>query len=318
MSLNPNSLGLAYPINSRFRVIRTINGRTCPHSGIDIATNGVSVAFLAGLFGRVIGLGVDTNSVAVEPFGRPGFTVRYLHCASRAVSEGDLVYPWSQLGTTGDVGGGSTGIHLHVDVVRNGVPSSEPSCWSREYVDPETFETPDTMSGSWYFDEGSRGATTFWQTLTLSSSQVGGRVRLSLHAFWISGHCYVNKESIYNGTVTARNGNGLSVAFGPGSCQLSVEGNCRPQCRPLGAWNTSLSLRGPMTLSMGRNKFVKRGPQAFDFFGSSSAGTEDCFALSTFSEALAGENEELSLSQDITASDTFDYSSLMTPSNEDT
>lgn len=90
--------------------------------------------------------GGSTNRIEVSPFGDPAHVVRYLHCETHSVKRGDVVAPWTPLGTTGSRGGGSTGVHLHLDVVALGRPSSE-ECWSREYVDPLAYPIRDVPVG---------------------------------------------------------------------------------------------------------------------------------------------------------------------------
>ena len=259
---SPERLGLGkWPINSPFRKPRTgSDGRVCPHSGIDIATGGNNLRFQAGIFGTVVITGGDTNRIEVAQFGDSAHVIRYLHCETHAVSRGDSVAPWTTLGTTGTRGGGSTGVHLHLDVVARGVPSSEPSCWSQEYVDPLRYSIRDVPSGFWYHQEGSGPNYDLWQTLSVAGTELGNRVELQLHAFYQGQRCQWFKTSSYSGIVSSHSGNAAFVDFTPAWCRTDGDPRCQPaRCQTAQPFRSKLVLDGGRSLLLGsRSRFVRR------------------------------------------------------------
>ena len=112
----------------------------CNHSGVDYETNQVATPFKSAISGKVVApIGGPWGTISIKPDGSNDL-VQYLHCSKINVNVGDNVTPQTVIGETGDVcpPGTCNGIHLHLQVVK---PTGDPKyeCWSRNYVDPETW-----------------------------------------------------------------------------------------------------------------------------------------------------------------------------------
>lgn len=254
MGFSPSTVGLGnYPINSDFGSDR--NG--CPHSGIDIATGGIPTPFTAGIFGVVAGVGGQCSSVTVQPFHDQNHFVQYLHCSSIQVSKGDYVAPWTTLGTTGEVGCGATGVHLHLHVVKKSAQPSNP-CWSRQYVDPKSWTTGESsVAGRYVGNRHNDGKFEYYTVLSVSGVSIGSSVDWHLYAMGWVGRCFYEKHSWYNGVVTSQYENRLWTQHSAGRCSVVVEGGSGAErcpdgrCKPSAGfkssfvWESANSIRTP-------------------------------------------------------------------------
>ena len=178
MGFDPALVGLPGPVTGRFLEPRPDG---CPHKGLDIGSSRVSMPFSAGVFGRVI-LPNPADSawctIAVQPFHDLQATVQYLHGATSNVNIGDLVAPWTVIGSTGDCSPTPVPIHLHIQVVYPGAPAY--ACWgNRNFVNPETWDTGDPLVGLWSYTENQPGISAIMQTTidnVASSGRIGSNV----------------------------------------------------------------------------------------------------------------------------------------------
>ena len=192
LPFSPNSLGLS---GERITALFGEDRNGCPHKGIDISSSRTSKPFSAGVFG-IVGqpIGGQWGTVTVNPLHAPSVRIQYLHCTNISVASGQLVTPWTVLGSTGATAppnSGITGIHLHLQVQPPG--SGAPPCWKgRYFVDPTKFSTPDLMRGTWYREYTRvQGPLTvdYKETWSLPSSIVGQTGRVVLEAIAYSGSC---------------------------------------------------------------------------------------------------------------------------------
>lgn len=104
-------------ITSRFASSRSGN----PHHGIDIATN-EGTAILAAHSGTVIESGwknsIYGNSVLIDHGN--GWQTHYAHCSKVLVKVGDFVRQGQKIALVGSTGN-STGPHLHLELIKDGV-----------------------------------------------------------------------------------------------------------------------------------------------------------------------------------------------------
>lgn len=147
MIFSLDNLGLATgAYGDDFNIVR----RDCFHRGKDYETNKTPTPFKAGVYGRVTDPnGGEWGTITVVPFGTED-QVQYLHCSAINVQPGDIVAPWTVIGTTGEVcpTGGCNGIHLHLQVTRStGKPSHK--CWDRNYLNPNTWTYDNPLIGHW-------------------------------------------------------------------------------------------------------------------------------------------------------------------------
>jgi len=106
-----------YSINSRFG-IRTLNGRTRPHEGVDIAApQGTGVYSAAE--GEVLRTGYDAGGYGrfIEIRHPNGMSTLYGHLSRVDVATGDRIGSDERIGLVGTTGR-STGPHLHFEVRR--------------------------------------------------------------------------------------------------------------------------------------------------------------------------------------------------------
>lgn len=97
------------------------------HAGMDLVTNGGPIVAPAeGTVQSIVRGDPGAGNFIVLSHGN-GLTTRYLHLASISVTNGQAVKPGQQIGVEGSTGG-STGSHLHFEVITNGTPS-DPVQW---------------------------------------------------------------------------------------------------------------------------------------------------------------------------------------------
>lgn len=110
--------------NSKFgNRLHPIQNVMKPHNGIDLVTQptgGDVVAFMAGKVTSVIQGDPGAGNFVVIDHGA-GLTSRYLHLASTSVSSGQGVKAGTKIGVEGTTGG-STGPHLHFEILKSGTP----------------------------------------------------------------------------------------------------------------------------------------------------------------------------------------------------
>lgn len=163
--LNLNSLGLQNgAIGDNFNDPRG----DCFHSGVDYTTGGAATSFRAAVYGVVVDpVGGQWGTISVRPFGSTD-VIQYLHCSSIDVASGEIVAPWTILGTTGDVcpPGTCNGVHLHLQAVSaDGTPTYD--CWSRNYLNPNSWTYANPLVGTWsrHFTEmGTGNGYSYWIT----------------------------------------------------------------------------------------------------------------------------------------------------------
>lgn len=161
----------------------------CPHKGMDISsrigTTPTAKPFLAGVYGVVVAPAwnpAQWGSISVRPFNDPTATVQYIHCSSSTVNVGDVVAPWTVLGTTGDkvpLGKPVPPIHLHIQVAYSRPPQN--ACWAskdphRDFVNPATFNTSSSLLGEWYNTNNSMADQQISAVLTIESDAISGRI----------------------------------------------------------------------------------------------------------------------------------------------
>ena len=91
------------------------------HEGMDISTKSQIIPIYATADGVVVTANFDSgygNQVIIDHGN--GFTTLYAHCNELTVSAGDTVNKGDMIATTGNTGW-STGIHLHYEIMLNGV-----------------------------------------------------------------------------------------------------------------------------------------------------------------------------------------------------
>lgn len=107
--------------------LHPIYGTYRMHAGMDLVTGGGDV--VAPMDGTVqsiiLGDPGAGNFIVLEHGG--GISTRYLHLASTSVKRGQKVSMGQKIGVEGSTGG-STGPHLHFEVLRNGTPT-DPAAW---------------------------------------------------------------------------------------------------------------------------------------------------------------------------------------------
>ncbi|MDD4169239.1 MAG: M23 family metallopeptidase [Desulfotomaculaceae bacterium] len=102
-----------------------------PHEGIDIAAE-ENTPIRASAPGRVVFAGHrGTYGLAVIIDHGGGVRTLYAHCAKLFVSEGSVVDATTVIALAGSTGR-STGPHLHLEVILNGVPVDPLPCLGRE------------------------------------------------------------------------------------------------------------------------------------------------------------------------------------------
>ncbi|MCK0713962.1 peptidoglycan DD-metalloendopeptidase family protein [Chromohalobacter sarecensis] len=110
-----------YRISSPFNLRRThpITGRISPHRGTDFAMR-TGTAVDSPAAGRVVKSAYQANGAGNYLVIRHdnGYKTRYMHLSKRFVSEGDRVEMGQEIALSGNTGG-STGPHLHYEVMVN-------------------------------------------------------------------------------------------------------------------------------------------------------------------------------------------------------
>ncbi|MDD3653253.1 MAG: M23 family metallopeptidase [Desulfotomaculaceae bacterium] len=102
-----------------------------PHEGIDIAAE-ENTPMRAAAPGRVVFAGPrGTYGLAVIIDHGSGMRTLYAHCAKLFVTEGSVVDSTTVIALAGSTGH-STGPHLHLEVLLNGVPIDPLTCLSQE------------------------------------------------------------------------------------------------------------------------------------------------------------------------------------------
>lgn len=113
-----------YKITSQFgeRIHPITNERTF-HYGIDIGGMAGGSPIYAAEKGRVIfsGWKNDIGGYVVEIDHGNGIVTRYLHCSKLYAKTGDIVGKGQQIAGAGSTGR-STGVHLHFEIIKDGVP----------------------------------------------------------------------------------------------------------------------------------------------------------------------------------------------------
>jgi hypothetical protein len=228
MSFDPDTVGLhAERVSGRFEESRSSG---CPHRGLDISSSGVPKPFIAGIYGTVVEpINTGYGTIAVQPFGDATSVVQYLHCSSSRVNIGDVVAPWTVLGTTGDKAPPGTdihGIHLHIQVISPGKPKH--SCWNRNYVDPGAWTPHFAFAGKWSGRLSNAAGTSdvdvFINGDTLSST--GNAVNLL--SYYASGDVVRFNYSL---AVIDRNQNRLVLNFSKAGCEIVSSKDSKLRCR---------------------------------------------------------------------------------------
>ncbi len=119
-----------------------------PHKGTDISENMRNPTkfqpFSAGVWGVIVPpLGGPWGTITINPFVGANHKVQHLHSSSVNVSVGDIVSPWSILGSTGTTappGIPISGVHLHIQVADEAGTPKYPE-WDRAYVNPTSWDT---------------------------------------------------------------------------------------------------------------------------------------------------------------------------------
>lgn len=102
-----------------------------PHEGIDIAAE-EGAPIRAAASGRVVFAGPrGTYGLAVIIDHGGGVRTLYAHCSKVLVSEGSTVNPATVIALAGNTGN-SRGPHLHLEVLKNGIPMDPLPCLERE------------------------------------------------------------------------------------------------------------------------------------------------------------------------------------------
>lgn len=122
-----NKIPSGWPVESRI-VSTEFNPTADPsisdgrkHEGMDISTRSQIIPIYATADGVVVTANYDSgygNQVIIDHGN--GFTTLYAHCNELTVSAGETVEKGDMIATTGN-SGWSTGIHLHYEVMLNGV-----------------------------------------------------------------------------------------------------------------------------------------------------------------------------------------------------
>ena len=152
MGFTPSHIGLGgEQITSRFNERRRGTSNEY-HIGIDISSSRRARPFRAGVYGTVVPkLGGRWGTITVVPFHNQKSSIQYLHCSSIAVKVGEIVAPWTVLGTTGDRAppdSGVTGYHLHLHVIESqGSPLHD--SWPQNFVDPTSWDLGNPLVGRW-------------------------------------------------------------------------------------------------------------------------------------------------------------------------
>lgn len=124
---NQNKIPSGWPVDSRI-VSTEFNPTADPsisdgrkHEGMDISTRSQIIPIYATATGKVVTANYDSGygyQVIIDHGN--GFTTLYAHCNELMVSAGDEVKKGDIIATTGNTGW-STGIHLHYEIMLNGV-----------------------------------------------------------------------------------------------------------------------------------------------------------------------------------------------------
>lgn len=121
----------SYTYTSPFGMrVHPITGVLRLHAGMDLVSNGDIVAPQAATVSAVIMGDPGAGNFVVLDHGG-GITSRYLHLASVSVKPGQKVTVGQKLGVEGTTGG-STGVHLHWEIIKNGTPTN-PLEWAKEH-----------------------------------------------------------------------------------------------------------------------------------------------------------------------------------------
>ncbi len=91
------------------------------HCGIDISTRSQIIPIYATAAGKVVTANYHNGygyQVIIDHYN--GFTTLYAHCNELLVKEGDMVQKGDKIATTGNTGY-SSGIHLHYEIMLNGI-----------------------------------------------------------------------------------------------------------------------------------------------------------------------------------------------------
>lgn len=265
--MTPETIGLdAYSgVTSKFRKLRRINPK-CPHKGLDISSGGKKVDFIAGIFGRVDGKGGDWNTISVKPLDGSALLVQYLHCSLIYVDVGDIVYPWTTLGKTGNVGSRDVHMHLQIKVPLDG---SEENCWkqkstqkARNFTDPEKYIPGDLLRGFWEFKSdklrnSKRVRETKISQIQISGWKVGNLVqrRETRELIFYEHNCSLSVKKVWNDAVMHHHSaRGFELSFSTGKASHAT--NCHfPDFSPTadaGVWSGKVINWNEIKLGEGR------------------------------------------------------------------
>lgn len=246
----------------------------CFHSGKDYTTNKVPTEFSAAIYGKVVSIGADWGSIGVQPFGTSDL-VQYLHCSEIYVAVGDIVAPWTKLGKTGDVcpPGRCNGIHLHLHVVRNS-GSPKYNCWSRNYVDPNTWTYVNPILGTWHSyvrTQGSPGSNVSYHEMSSNLIIVNDVIPTpnqlikvwTLHVQSRVGTCTIYVTFKYSIVFTGVNGNAINFTCTSGGHTIQVvngTGTCMNMTvNPAPSGNGTLAFKDANTLNIGGSSALAKG-----------------------------------------------------------
>ncbi|SDB60859.1 hypothetical protein SAMN03159422_02399 [Agrobacterium fabrum] len=205
-----------------------------PHRGMDVSSSMTHKNFTAGVFGQVIDpQGGPWGTITVRPFNEPSTIIQYLHCFDFKVGRGDLVAPWTIIGSTGDTappGTNITGIHLHVHLIQPGTPT-DPG-WSQNYVDPATWSRGTPGQGQWRQNaQGYEGTIKFTSERTLhiiSFENPAPNFVIEGYDFyefrWRNNDCRVRVDLKFTATFVGSSNNGLRFEIRP--TQILKSGPC--------------------------------------------------------------------------------------------
>lgn len=117
-------------ISTEYGALHNINGKMKPHLGIDFTTKHTEMPVRACANGKVTFSGKKSGfGNVVEIKHKDGWMTKYAHLSVLFVNVGEIVHKGNQIGISGGIegnitAGNSTGLHLHFELLCNGVPQN--------------------------------------------------------------------------------------------------------------------------------------------------------------------------------------------------
>lgn len=139
-----------------------IDGKTCPHKGVDftsrVSNSPAPKDITAGVWGKVRNpVGGDWGTITIRPFYSTSSLVKSIHTSMQTVKVDDIVAPWTVIGKTGDKVAPGTkpvdAIHLHLHVDDPSGFGHECYTDKRTFLDPTTTDTGNPISQDWKLKE---------------------------------------------------------------------------------------------------------------------------------------------------------------------